>query len=93
MKEVEAWGGGVSLYFTACSASGLPPPTISEEAGVFKVVFWRKLKEAKGIFEGGVPLVENNMPCNGTLNLNKAVGIARRVRVGQFQLPYDLPAA
>lgn len=28
-----------------------------------------------------------------TLNLNKAVGIARRVRVGQFQLPYDLSAA
>ena len=27
------------------------------------------------------------------LNLNKAVGIARRVRVGQFQLPYDLSAA
>lgn len=26
-------------------------------------------------------------------NLNKAVGIARRVRVGQFQLPYVLPAA
>ena len=25
--------------------------------------------------------------------LNKAVGIARRVRVGQFQLPYDLSAA
>ena len=67
MKEVEAWGGGVSRYFTACSASGLPPPTISEEAGFFKVVFWRKLKESKGIFEGGVPLVENNMPCSGTL--------------------------
>lgn len=29
----------------------------------------------------------------GALNLNKAVGIARRVRVGQFQLPYVLPAA
>ena len=27
------------------------------------------------------------------LNLNKAVGITRRVRVGQFQLPYVLPAA
>ena len=27
------------------------------------------------------------------LILNKAVGIARRVRVGQFQLPYVLPAA
>jgi hypothetical protein len=26
-------------------------------------------------------------------SLNKAVGIARRVRVGQFQLPYDLSAA
>ena len=41
MKEVEAWGGGVSRYFTACAASGLPPPTVSEEAGFFKVVFWR----------------------------------------------------
>jgi hypothetical protein len=28
-----------------------------------------------------------------SFNLNKAVGIARRVRVGQFQLPYDLSAA
>ena len=27
------------------------------------------------------------------LNLNKAVGIARRVRGGQFQLPYVLSAA
>jgi len=26
-------------------------------------------------------------------SLNKAVGIARRVRVGQFQLPYVLSAA
>ena len=39
--------------------------------------------------------------CNSSLGstidskfiLNKAVGIARRVRVGQFQLPYDLSAA
>ena len=38
MKEVEAWGGGVSRYFTACAASGLPPPIVSEEAGFFKVV-------------------------------------------------------
>ena len=44
MKEVEAWGGGVSRYFTACAASGLPPPTVSEEAGFFKVVFWRRAK-------------------------------------------------
>ena len=44
MKEVEAWGGGVSRYFTACAASGLPPPTVSEEAGFFKVVFWRRTK-------------------------------------------------
>ena len=41
MKEVEAWGGGVSRYFTACAASGLPSPTVTEEAGFFKVVFWR----------------------------------------------------
>ena len=44
MKEVEAWGGGVSRYFTACAASGLPPPIVSEEAGFFKVVFWRRTK-------------------------------------------------
>ena len=44
MKEVEAWGGGVSRYFTACAASGLPPPTVTEEAGFFKVVFWRRDK-------------------------------------------------
>jgi predicted HTH transcriptional regulator len=44
MKEVEAWGGGVSRYFTACAASGLPSPTVSEEAGFFKVVFWRRAK-------------------------------------------------
>jgi hypothetical protein len=31
--------------------------------------------------------------CASALNLNKAVGITRRVRVGQFQLPYVLPAA
>ena len=47
--EVEAWGGGVSRYFTACAASGLPPPTVSEEAGFFKVVFWRRTKDAKAI--------------------------------------------
>lgn len=50
MKEVEAWGGGVSRYFTACTASGLPPPTVSEEAGFFKVVFWRQTKGA-GAFD------------------------------------------
>ena len=50
MKEVEAWGGGVSRYFTACAASGLPPPTVSEEAGFFKVVFWRQTKGA-GAFD------------------------------------------
>ena len=44
MKEVEAWGGGVSRYFTACTASGLPPPTVTEEAGFVKVVFWRRAK-------------------------------------------------
>ena len=44
MKEVEAWGGGVSRYFTACATSGLPPPTVTEEAGFFKVVFWRRDK-------------------------------------------------
>ena len=44
MKEVEAWGGGVSRYFTACAASGLPPPAVTEEAGFFKVVFWRRDK-------------------------------------------------
>ena len=27
-----------------CTASGLPPPTVSEEAGFFKVVFWRRTK-------------------------------------------------
>jgi hypothetical protein len=27
------------------------------------------------------------------LNLNKAVGITRRIRAGQFQLPYVFPAA
>lgn len=42
MKEVEAWGGGVSRYFTACATAGLPPPIVSEEAGCFKVVFWRQ---------------------------------------------------
>ena len=31
--------------------------------------------------------------CMLQISLNKAVGIARRVRVGQFQLPYDLSAA
>lgn len=46
MKEVEAWGGGVSRYFTACAASGLPSPTVVEEAGFFKVVFWRQAKGA-----------------------------------------------
>ena len=50
MKEVEAWGGGVSRYFTACAASGLPPPTVSEEASFFKVVFWRQTKGA-GAFD------------------------------------------
>ena len=47
MKEVEAWGGGVSRYFSACAASGLPPPTVTEEAGFFKVVFWRRESGAK----------------------------------------------
>ena len=28
-----------------------------------------------------------------TVNLNKAVGITRRIRAGQFQLPYVFPAA
>ena len=36
---------------------------------------------------------ENYLAEMDALNLNKAVGIARRVRVGQFQLPYDLSAA
>ena len=49
-KKSEAWGGGVSRYFTACAASGLPPPTVSEEAGFFKVVFWRQAKGA-GAFD------------------------------------------
>jgi ATP-dependent DNA helicase RecG len=50
MKEVEAWGGGVSRYFTACAESGLPPPIVVEEAGFFKVVFWRQTKGA-GTFD------------------------------------------
>lgn len=58
MKEVEAWGGGVSRYFTACAASGLPPPTVSEEAGFFKVVFWRRAKDAKAIDGTSVPTIE-----------------------------------
>lgn len=45
MKEVEAWGGGVSRYFSACAAAGLRPPTVTEEAGFFKVVFWRGKKD------------------------------------------------
>lgn len=37
--------------------------------------------------------VDTSKKIDELLNLNKAVGIARRVRVGQFQLPYVLPAA
>ena len=51
MKEVEAWGGGVSRYFTACAATGLQPPTVTEEAGFFKVVFWRRGKDAGNVGE------------------------------------------
>ena len=45
MKEVEAWGGGVSRYFSACAAAGLQQPTVAEDAGFFKVVFWRRMKD------------------------------------------------
>ena len=51
MKEVEAWGGGVSRYFTACAAAGHQPPTVMEEAGFFKVVFWRRGKDADNVGE------------------------------------------
>ena len=46
MKEVEGWGGGVSRYFTACAALGLDKPFVGEEAGFFKVVFYRRKKLA-----------------------------------------------
>ena len=48
MKEVEGWGGGVSQYFSDCEAFGLPRPYVGEEAGFFKVVFYRKRSSKDG---------------------------------------------
>ena len=64
MKEVEAWGGGVSRYFTACAASGLPPPTVTEEAGFFKVVFWRKPIDPNAK-NGGTVFAKETLATNG----------------------------
>ena len=65
MKEVEAWGGGVSRYFTACADAGLRPPTVTEEAGFFKVVFWRRGKDVANIEEGNI------LNLNGNIALGK----------------------
>ncbi len=65
MKEVEAWGGGVSRYFTACAAAGLPSPTVTEESGFFKVVFWRKdsrAQDATPVTANTTPAVANPAP-------------------------------
>lgn len=68
MKEVEAWGGGVSRYIFECESFGLKSPTISEEAGFFKVVFWRRLKDIdKPIKENDIS-GQDNVPMGGILN-------------------------
>ncbi len=76
--EVEAWGGGVSRYFTACAASGLPPPTVSEEAGFFKVVFWRRAKDAKAIDDTSVPTIETTAKTTTKTAVKSAVKTTAR---------------
>ena len=72
MKEVEAWGGGVSRYFTACAAAGLHPPTVTEEAGFFKVVFWRRVKDVAESEHGNVMASDGNIASgNGNIGSKK----------------------
>ena len=71
-------GGGVSRYFTACVASGLPPPTVSEEAGFFKVVFWRRAKDAKAIDGTSVPTVETTAKTTTKTTVKSAVKTTER---------------
>ena len=61
--------------------------TVIEKAVFYSAFIIRKLIDCR------VKVSDEVDAYKFTLNLNKAVGIARRVRAGQFQLPYVSPAA
>ena len=65
--------------------------TAAYSRGLSNIKFGYTKLPTEGNLQGGY--INNFMMWNRGLNLNKAVGIARRVRVGQFQLPYVLSAA
>ena len=68
MKEVEAWGGGVSRYFAKCAELDLPTPKIEEVGGFFRVTFYRNRNI--GVFVRGIDSDTNETICDTNHDTN-----------------------
>lgn len=40
---IEHWGRGLNMIFEECNRVGLPQPTVTDEMGVVRVTFMRRI--------------------------------------------------